>query len=869
MSAVREAAIVSHKAGLCVVPPAEDGSKAPLGPRQTWGHFQKRRPTPAELDGWYTRGNRSGIGYVLGAVSGNRECLEFDCPETWQAFRDTAEACGLDAVVARIVAGYCDATPGGGVHLLYQCDEIGGNTKLARRPKRPEEMAGEHDTVKVKIETRGEGGYAVSAPSNGRVHPSGKPYVRLSGGVDTIATITPEERADLFALARAFDVMPRADHRASEASASADGARPGDDYNRRVAWSDVLEPFGWVRVYHRGDEEYWRRPGKDRGVSATTNYAESGLLYVFTSSTAFEPECSYTPFGAYAVLNHDGDYRAAARDLRSRGYGATSGNQADAKYQAHDRSQRTDNTDKTGSGSFGSASDEQKTGEIWSERQPLPVEMPSVPTLPDALIPSALRPWLVDAAQRTTLPLEMVAAPAIVAAGAVVGRNCGIRPGRFDDFLTVPNLWGAVVARPGWMKSAAVQEAMRPLGRLIVAARKQYEADSEEFAAQRECIEAEIDGIKARMRKAAAKGEDLATFKEELLAKRRELKEATATERRYVTHDATVEKLGELLKENPRGLMVERDELSGWLRSLDKAGREGDREFFLEAWNGTGNYTVDRIGRGTVHIPSLTLSVFGGIQPGKLRPLISGALDGEEGDDGLVQRLQVLVWPDSLPPWERVDRWPDSEARDRAATVFAGLDTLTAYSVDAACDDGGIPYLRFTPQAQAVFDAWRDELERRLRSDELDDAPSFASHLSKYRSLMPSLALIFHLIGVAAGEGPGPVGESSARLGADWCDFLELHARKVYTAELAAGASSTIALANKIEAGAVIDKQPVRELYRAQWAGLRTPERVLSGLTGLSELGWLRMETVESTSVGGRPSQVVRLHPELRQGAAS
>ena len=82
-----------------------------------------------------------------------------------------------------------------------------------------------------------------------------------------------------------------------------------------------------------------------------------------------------------------------------------------------------------------------------------------------------------------------------------------------------------------------------------------------------------------------------------------------------MTSDATVEKLGEILNENPRGLLVLRDELSGWLRTLDRSGREGDREFFLESWNGTGSYTFDRIGRGTVRVGSMTVSLFGGIQP--------------------------------------------------------------------------------------------------------------------------------------------------------------------------------------------------------------------------------------------------------------
>lgn len=69
-----------------------------------------------------------------------------------------------------------------------------------------------------------------------------------------------------------------------------------------------------------------------------------------------------------------------------------------------------------------------------------------------------------------------------------------------------------------------------------------------------------------------------------------------------MVNDATVEKLGELLNDNPRGLIQVRDELAGWLAPLDQEGREQDRAFWLECWNGTGPYTSDRIGRATARI---------------------------------------------------------------------------------------------------------------------------------------------------------------------------------------------------------------------------------------------------------------------------
>jgi hypothetical protein len=100
------------------------------------------------------------------------------------------------------------------------------------------------------------------------------------------------------------------------------GERPGDDFNRRADWQAILLPHGWVPVYRRGDTVYWRRPGKREGLSATTNFANSGLLHVFTSSAPpFRPDTSYSPFSAYTLLAHGGDFKAAARALQAEGYG--------------------------------------------------------------------------------------------------------------------------------------------------------------------------------------------------------------------------------------------------------------------------------------------------------------------------------------------------------------------------------------------------------------------------------------------------------------------------------------------------------------------------------------------------------------------
>lgn len=280
----------------------------------------------------------------------------------------------------------------------------------------------------------------------------------------------------------------------------------------------------------------------------------------------------------------------------------------------------------------------------------------SAPSLPEAMVPVAFREWLVGSAQIACIPLAMFAAPTVTALGSLIGRKVGIQPSPYDSFITVPNFWGANIPPPASLKSSVQEEATYPLRRLAATARDRHQAALATDASAVIRVKAEIDGLKQLMTavsKGTNKDHSIADLEAELTKKMQEQQdlETTLVERRYLTHDATTVKLGELLRENPNGLLVVRDELSGWLRMMDRSGREGDREFYLEAWNGTGEYFQDRIGRGTVHISSMCLSVFGGIQPGKLQSYIKDAIDGGAGDDGLLQRIQLTVWPDTLGKW--------------------------------------------------------------------------------------------------------------------------------------------------------------------------------------------------------------------------
>jgi len=318
MNNILQAALNFYDAGISVVPARADGSKAPIG---SWKQYQNERATREQIVEWFSNGGQ-GLGIVTGF--NNVEMVEAEGRAVTSGLLDEARNIainsGLEELWQILVNGYTEMTPSGGLHFLYRIadEEVPGNTKLAQRP-------GENDAVEVLFETRGTGGFVVTAPSSGTVHPSGQPWVLLKGSPATIPMFSMEERNALHSIFRALDSMPAKEQlteRLTSNPQSANLDKPGDDFNARADWKDIL--IGWKVAYKAHGVTYWIRPGKDFGISATTGKNDADNLYVFSTSTSFEAMKPYSKFAAYAHLYYGDDFSATARALRVQGYGAQS-----------------------------------------------------------------------------------------------------------------------------------------------------------------------------------------------------------------------------------------------------------------------------------------------------------------------------------------------------------------------------------------------------------------------------------------------------------------------------------------------------------------------------------------------------------------
>ena len=502
-----------------------------------------------------------------------------------------------------------------------------------------------------------------------------------------------------------------------------------------------------------------------------------------------------------------------------------------------------------------------KAGAEWPDPAPLPDTLPPVAPFDPELLPEALRGWVADITHRMQCPPDFPAVGAVVAISSLIGARAVVAPKARDDWRVVPNLWGLIVGRPGVMKSPALSEMLKPLHRLEATEREQWKAAHDAWA-----LDSKVAELTAKQNEKQAAG---VAAKDP--AKARALLEPvdTPTEptaRRYVVNDATVEALQEVLMVNPWGVLVYRDELHGLLCSMDKQGQEQARGFYLTGYDGNQGCTVDRILRGIgQYIPRVCLAMLGGIQPGKLQSYVREAVAGGAGDDGLLQRFGLAVWPDVNREFVYVDQWPDTPAKQAAWAVFERLNQLQGAT------DADPQEWRFSTGAQALFVEWLEPFETEIRGEELH--PALVSHLSKYRKLVPALALIFALVDTP--DSGNVIHERELLRALAWADYLRTHAERMYSAAVIPETTGAQTLLTKIKAGKLCDGDGVllegftpRLVAVKHWAGLGTPDAVRKAADLLADYGWLARDVVPTGTAGGRPSDRYLIHPMLMNGGA-
>ena len=298
-----EAALAYAARGWRIFPLAP-GTKVPLA--GTSG-FKDATTDEETIRKWWTQWPNSNIGFATGIVHergpSNDRGTEVQTTKSYIFVLDVDPRNG-GTVPQGLVPTLTAITGGGGLHYYY-------------RTSLPISTRSQYSTG---VDIKAAGGYVILPPS------------RTTGQYKYI-----DDKATIFdAPDWLIDAIRRPDMATVSGSQQSTGdpndTRPGSVFNRTASWEEILSLAGWTKVRSDNGEDYWRRPGKSEGISATTNYEGSDLLYVFSTSADI-PEGCYNKFGAYAHLEHDGNFKDAARNLNSTTNMATANISRVEKYE--------------------------------------------------------------------------------------------------------------------------------------------------------------------------------------------------------------------------------------------------------------------------------------------------------------------------------------------------------------------------------------------------------------------------------------------------------------------------------------------------------------------------------------------------------
>ncbi|WP_321363162.1 YfjI family protein [uncultured Celeribacter sp.] len=486
-------------------------------------------------------------------------------------------------------------------------------------------------------------------------------------------------------------------------------------------------------------------------------------------------------------------------------------------------------------------------GEHWPapDMTLLKPERPPAPVLSDVEFQKIFGPWsdwLKDAAEVKGAPVDYVALGLLSVASAVIGNSRWATP--WEGWKEAPILWGILVGDPSAGKSPALDAILDPVKEIEQGMSEDYRQARRDWEAKAELAALSLADWKASAKRAISEGEEAPDKPESAEAGPPPIRD------RIRISDTTTEKVAELLAASWRGLLLFRDELSGWLGGMDRYNGGGDRPFWLETYGGR-SYTVDRKSNPEpIIVDHLSVSILGGTQPDKLKSLLQ-----KVDDDGMLARF-LTVFPEPVPlsrPRARLD----AERLGRGLRALQGLTPMRD-------ETGNLrpSYIPFTDQAANALQAFRGE----CRTWEAGAAPLMKSHVGKLPGMAVRVACVLaHLDWAAHPETGYPDKIEIGHIGRA-CHLVGEHYRRhAYRAYGAADVPEDVANARRI--ADLVDKEKsrrlvARDIQRRELSGLQTAKALDAAFRVLEQADWVRRET-EAT--GGRPRVAYIVNPKLRE----
>ena len=468
-------------------------------------------------------------------------------------------------------------------------------------------------------------------------------------------------------------------------------------------------------------------------------------------------------------------------------------------------------------------------------------ERPAAPHLDlHGILPPALAQWVADSANEKGAPPDYVLGALLSAAGAAIGTSRWASPRH--GWAEPAVLWLAIIGNPSAGKSPALDTVQGPMRKIEKARRVAAESSLKDWEEAAELAALAESCWKSAVKKAIAENEPAPNRPKEM-----ELSPKPHVPR-LIVQDSTIERLADILSEQPRGALQIRDELAGWLSGMARYSSGSDRPFWLEAYGGR-SFTVERMSRQPVTVESLAVGVVGGIQPDRLNSLLF-----QSDDDGLLARF-IPIWPEPVP----IAR-PERRADD--VLIQSVLEAL--YRLHISTDENGSP-LRILVHFDEGAESDLDQFRRDVREMEKSAEGLLLSFLGKLPGLSVRLSLVLACLHRAAESGDAEPFSISREDYGRARDFVQTYvlpmAKRAY-----ADAGVTIDEKAAARLLAVLREKEwrsfsQREVIRLGRAGLRKADEVTPATRLLEEGGIIRALEPEQSAQGGRPQKRWAVNP--------
>lgn len=457
-------------------------------------------------------------------------------------------------------------TRNAGYHILYKSKRVQGNTKLAK-------LKGHKEAV---IETRGIGGYVFAYPEK---QVSKKNYFQID-------YISDDDREILFSFSRMYDyitVAPESPKKQPKEYAEGE-VTPWDDYNDKTnIWDIVGDEFSIPSKGNQSRRIIIKRHGSKSPHSGYI-FKDSGCMYLFSTGTIYPNEKLISPFYAYAIKYHNGDFSEATKSLYDKGFGSR------RKSVIKELKKAVDLT-------------------IKEEDKPVINENDLV--FPLEIFPKDIQHYIRECNLKLDSSIDYMGCSMLWLISTCVGNsiNVEVKKGWIEN-LTV---WISVVGKAGLGKTPSISNVVFPLTKINAKEIKNYIKESEKF-----------------------------TYYDNLTKKEKEehLEIQKPRKTQFIANDITVEALVDLHQENDNAVGVFKDELAGWFKDMNKYRDGADLEFWLSTWSGK-SINLNRLTRAGSFVEKPFIPVLGGIQP----TILNNFYTEENKDNGFMDRM-LLCYPD-------------------------------------------------------------------------------------------------------------------------------------------------------------------------------------------------------------------------------